>query len=100
MENSELKIASHHNFYNATLYVKCEEKDGAIYWYGDNSDNLKKITTSTTRGRGRISRYVGNPWKRISKKAAAEILAKYGITAEQFIAYTNEEPELMSELAA
>lgn len=100
MENTELKIASHYNFYDATLYVKCEEKDGSLYWYGYNSDNLKKTVTKTRRGCGRISRTTGNPWKRISKKAAAEILAKYGITAEQFIAYTNEEPELMSKLDA
>lgn len=97
---SKKQLANHREFYNATLRVKCEEKSGSIYWYGYDDSNLKTVTTRTTRGCGRLSKTVGNPWKRISKKVAEEILTKYGITAEQFIAYCNEDPELMSELEA
>lgn len=97
---SKNQLANHREFYNATLRVKCEEKSGSIYWYGYDDSNLKTVTTRTTRGCGRLSKTVGNPWKRISKKVAEEILTKYGITAEQFIAYSNEDTELMSELEA
>ena len=99
-ETKTAKLANHREFYNARLQVRCEEKNGSLYWYGYDDSKLKKVTVRTSRGCGRLSRYVGNPWKRISKKVAAEILAKYDITVEQFIAYTNEEPELMNELAA
>lgn len=67
----------------------------SVYWYGYNSDNLETRTTKTRRGCGRISKTVGNEWKRISKKAAAEILGKYGFTLEQFCAYENGELEIV-----
>ena len=98
IENKIANLANHRSFYDATLDVKCEEKNGSIYWYEYDDSNLKKVTTKVSRGCGRITRHIGNSWKRIGKKVAAEILSKFGITLEQFIAYTNEEPELMNEL--
>ena len=97
---SRKQIANHREFDSASLRVKCEEKSGAVYWYIYDESKFKTTFASTTRGCGRISKTTGNPWARTNKKAATEILAKYGITVEQFIAYCNEDPELMSELEA
>lgn len=87
MKNNETKTASEmsDNFRKASFKVKYEEKNGSTYWYADNSDNLKTKTIKTSRGCGHISKTVGNPWKKISKKAAAEILANYGFTTDEFI---------------
>ena len=97
--------ATKYNFNIASLYVKSESRfapasDGTfskeyVYWYGDNNDNLETRTTRVNRGCGRITKTVGNPWKRISKKAAAEILDKYAITLEQFRAYEKGELEIV-----
>ena len=73
------------NFSEASLNVKCERRytfafiDGTpdkkyVFWYGAT---------------------VGNKWKRISKKTAAEILAKYGLSLEQFEAYEHNELEIV-----
>lgn len=89
--------ATAYDFSIASLYVKSEVINGKVYWYGDNSDNLSTRFEKTSRGCGRRSKTVGNPWKRISKAAATEILAKYSITIEQFRAYENGEHETAAQ---
>ena len=98
--NEKKALANHRKFAAATLSVKCEEKNGRAIWYEYDDSKLEKHTTRTKRGCGRISRYTGTAWRRISKKVAAEILAKYGISVEQFLAYTLEDPALIAELEA
>ena len=60
----------------ASLHVECKRINGRIYWYGDIPVDNLSIRTRESTGRGRIS-----------KNAAVEILAKYGITPDEFIAY-------------
>lgn len=88
MKTNESKTTSEtkKDFQDAKLKVWYEEKNGSVCWYADNSDNLKTKTIKTSRGCGHISKTVGNQWKKISKKAAAEILANYGWTTDEFIA--------------
>lgn len=76
--------ATRNNFSMASLHVKSKVINGRVYWYGENeADGLswKKREVSE--------------WRRISKAAAAEILAKYGITLEQFHAYERGELEIV-----
>lgn len=94
---TETAKATAYDFSIASLCVKSEVINGRVYWYGDNSDNLSTRFEKTSRGCGRRAKTVGNPWKRISKAAAAEILAKYSITLEQFRAYENGEHETAAQ---
>ena len=68
----------------ATLHLKSKMINGRVYWYGENTLSAYEVKKG-----------LGSDWKRISKSAAATILAENvttcEVTLEQFRAYEKGE---------